>query len=867
VSADETLLRSYAQLVLARADAESRTKRGTPLGGPVVALAHAQPWTGPDTVLLDERYVDVRWCPSELAVRDALLDPVPAERALLLLTPLSHLGDDVAARVYRRRVFRPDPQAALAAAFGAVGVDSQVPSWLVRALVALAPREGYGGSGARIVDADRAWRAYLQRALGLDVDGGLGEVLRWCADGEIRLTQRSASEQDEIAVELAGRVRGAGGPLAAVRAGHGVDAIALGLVARCLADGPDGSARVAARVRLETVLGGWRFDAAVARLWADASERLVLALLESDAQAAQRHLQDADRLVAELDATALADTSDILTSGLGARLRRVGEAIDSGDRAALTAAAANVRRHRQTGDGAGRVATLVERLLRWLDTDLPVPETLADAARRYVDDGAYADLARTTLRHGGGEPRLDDALRAVVARADARRETEERLFADLLAGWLPHAETGDALLGVEDVLDVIVAPVARARPTLVVVMDGMAHRVVVDLLEDLGTQGWVELRRAGHPQRTLALAALPSVTTFSRTSLLAGQLQAGIAKDERLLFAEHPALVAANGGSAPVLFHKGALADPQSGLTGTVREAIASDAAVVGAVVNAVDDHLARSEQLDTAWSVRNVLPLRWLLEAARDADRTVVLVADHGHVLERAGVQRRHGGQGGERWRTADGSVEDGEVLVEGRRVLAGEGRAILAWSETLRYAPPKHGYHGGATAQEVLAPVVVLAPRLTTQIDGFTEAPYDPPAWWTGSPDIATPELAAAAPAVGEQLALDGSGAGSGGGWVAALLASETLAQQRALAARTPLDDERIAQVLVALDAGGGTLLVDALAQSLQVAPARMPGLLATLRRLLNVDGYDALEVDETASTVRLHRATLLEQFGISV
>ncbi len=862
MSADETLVRSYARLVLERADAD-RSTRGRPApDGPVVALAHDAGWEGPETLLLDQRYVDVRWCPSELAVREALLDPVPAERAMLVLTPLADLGEDVKVRLYRHRVLRPDPQAALAAAFGAVGVGAEVESWLVRALVTFAPRHGYERSGARLVDRDRAWRAYLQHILELDIAGGLTGVLKWASVGDARLSQRPTVERKRAVEEIARRIPGASGPLAAVAAGQGESAIALGLVARGLADGPDGPDRVGARVRLESLLGGWRFDVAAARLWADTSERLVLALLEADTQAAHSVLQDADRLAEALDATELSAASDILTGGLAVRLRRLGEALGAGD---VAQAAARVRQHRQATEGAGRVATLVERLTRWLAADRPVPETLVEAARQYVDDAAYADLARTTLRHGGGEPTLDAALRTLVGRADARREQEEARFAKLLAAWAIHAETGDELLGVEDVLDAFVVPLARARPTLVIVMDGMAHRVVVDLLEDLGSQGWVELRRATQPQRALAISALPSVTTFSRTSLLAGDLQTGVAKDERVLFGEHPGMVSANRGTAPVLFHKGQLADPQGGLAALVRDAIASEAAVVGAVVNAVDDHLARSDQLDTAWTVRNVLPLRWLLEAAREADRTVVLVADHGHVLERGGTQRRHDGQGGERWRTADTPAGDGEVLVEGRRVLTPGERAILVWSETLRYAPPKHGYHGGATAQETLAPVVVLSPRLGARIEGFAEAPYDPPAWWTGTPEVKPIDAPVDEPSAGEQLELVNAPA-SDGGWIAALLASDVLASQRALAARTPLDDRRIAQALAALDAGGGSLLIEALAQSLQVAPARMPGLLSALRRLLNVDGYDALEVDEASATVRLHRATLFEQFGIA-
>jgi len=865
VSTDEALLRPYARLLLERADEDlSRTSRH-PATGPVIALTHREPWTGPDTLLIDQRYVDVRWCRSELAIREVLLEPVPAERAVLVLTPLSHVTEDVAVRLYRHRVFRPDPQAALAASFGAVGVDTTVPSWLVRALVALAPRDGFEGSGARLVDADRAWRAYLQHALGLEIDGGPRALLRWCENDAARLADRPPDERAQVRAEIARRIPGSAGPLAAVEAGRGQEAIALGLVARGLADGPDGPARVSARVRLEGLLGGWRFDEYAARPWADAAERIVIDLMDGDPPVARRHLQYAERIAFDLDAVELSVASDVMTSGLTTRLRRLATALEAAG-TELDEAVAHIRAHRQAGEHTANVATLAERLVRWLDQEPRTASTLLEAARSYIGDGAYADLARTTLRHGGGEPRLDDALRMLVARADARRETEEQRFAELLAEWLSRSETGGPLLGVEDILDEIVAPIARAHPTLVIVMDGMSHRVAVDLLEDLGAHGWVELRRAEDAGRTPVVSTLPSVTEFSRTSLLTGALRTGVAKDEEELFGEHPGLVAANGGEPPVLFHKGQLVDRAGGLSSAVREAIGSNAAVVGAVVNAVDEHLSGSDQLDTAWTVRNVRPLSRLLEAARDADRTVVLVADHGHVLERGGSQRRHDGARGQRWRAATSPPEYGEVLIEGRRVLTPDGRAIVAWSELVRYTSAKHGYHGGTTAQEVLAPVVVLTPRLGVSLEGFVEAPYDPPSWWTGTPTVARVEpTTPTPPVIGEQLALGGDPS-TADDWITQLLASETLARQRELAVRTPIDDERIAQVLAALESGGGKLLVPALAQRLGVAPARMPNLLAAMRRLLNIDGYDALEIDEASGTVILHRTILLEQFGLS-
>ena len=61
-------------------------------------------------------------------------------------------------------------------------------------------------------------------------------------------------------------------------------------------------------------------------------------------------------------------------------------------------------------------------------------------------------------------------------------------------------------------------------------------------------------------------------------------------------------------------------------------------------------------------WSVRDVPPLSWLLTAARDAGRLVVLLADHGHVIERGGQMRTRGTTGGERWAASERAPQDGE-------------------------------------------------------------------------------------------------------------------------------------------------------------------------------------------------------------
>ena len=56
---------------------------------------------------------------------------------------------------------------------------------------------------------------------------------------------------------------------------------------------------------------------------------------------------------------------------------------------------------------------------------------------------------------------------------------------------------------------------------------------------------------------------------------------------------------------------------------------------------------------------------------------------------------------------------MQPDEVLLEGARVCTPEDqtRVIVPWEEGLRYGTARNGYHGGATPQEMLPPLVILA------------------------------------------------------------------------------------------------------------------------------------------------------------
>lgn len=854
-------------------------------GGPGRAyVVHLDgPWSGTEQLLVGDQYVDIRVCESELAVREQLTLPRPDGRSVVLLSPAEVQGADVLARIAKRRVLRLHAWDAVQHLFGVQQLDPRLlqEKWMAEALVEAAPPGGYERTAAQGLDADRAWHALMRHRYVIDADAGLPGLLAWAGGPDTaRLLDRGENERAAVMRRLQATVEGAVPVLALASAGKGHQALSLGLVIRVLLDGPAGEARATARTLLSVTLGGWKFDDRDARGWARASEQQVQDLLARDAPAGQAALQAADGAVATLHAEPLVGVSDLLAAGLRARLvdlgatlarRRAGKA-DPGE---IELATERVRGHR-LGEHRG-LATMVARLVRWLSDVAPRHTEFRPAAEAHATDESYADWARTALRVATGEPTLDGELRALVAEADQRRCKQDVTFAGLLASFVGHAAPGGPVLGVEEILDRVVAPIAAQRPMLFLVLDGMSHRVASELTEDVVSRGWIELRATGQHTRTLVLSALPSVTTFSRASLLSGTLIKGSAPNEAKAFAAHAGLggVSTRGG-APLLFHKGALKDPHGGLASDLRAELAGDRRVVGAVINAIDDHLSRSDQLATPWSATYVPVLRLLLDEARNAGRIVILASDHGHVLDRGGTTRNGGADHGERYRTAALPAGEGEQLVEGTRVLTPGGRCVLAVDENVRYAPRKHGYHGGGSPQEVLAPLLVMAPGLADGLEGWVETPYDPPAWWTGqAPVEPRPSVAPVSPrptgkvAAGQLMlgetppAVDV--AVTDPVWIVELLTAETFVTQRAAASRGRVPEDRIVAILAAIDAAGGKLLHDALARRVGIPPLRLTGTLAVMRQLLNVDGYPVLSVDEDTGDVVLDVRLLREQFGL--
>ena len=279
-------------------------------------------------------------------------------------------------------------------------------------------------------------------------------------------------------------------------------------------------------------------------------------------------------------------------------------------------------------------------------------------------------------------------------------------------------------------------------------------------------------------------------------------------------------------------------------------------------------------------WGVYQFHYLDALLAEAHLANRAVVLTSDHGHIVE-AGTSHLAGDKD-ERWRPCGGDLAAEELIFEGPRVapLTGAERIVAPWSEIVRYSRKKQGYHGGATPQEVLVPIGVFATP-DRQIDGWEALLERQPGWWQAAETPPAPAPPAPTPAPARKrghaeapVAIQGdlfapapvsSDVQPHADWIGGLLGSAVFQAQRRLAGRVAPNDRVVETFLQAMEAHHDHMTRHGLAQALGQPVFRLRGLLAGLQRLLNVDGYQVVAVDETAGTIELHRQLLHKQFEL--
>ena len=686
-------------------------------------------WSGAPTLEIDGESFVVAPCRSTLEVRERLARSEDDGHRLILITTLSEsdLGEDVVARLARRRLAQIDPWEGAVRLFQASKADHVTSSrdgWMANALIESAPPKGYPAVPAGVLDRDTAWTAFLVHRLGLP-DGRPDAVslLRWTLDPQQapRFESLDAAARQHVRERLRETVGAVGAAIAdCLEAANGSLAIPIGLTLGVLfADHVSQEETVSLRqgaVRVERVLNGKPIAPDVAAQWRTAAD--VVLRETTDTRVRQDAMTRADTILEQLDVATFAFLSDWSPAGFSQRLVRLAatlrDAVDRGTFDDLWPQLQAVRRHQAAIGHIDQVrrAEMAVRLVKWLSSPpSPPSQSLGNAASEYTQSSSMVDVARIALRAGDVVQPLAEAYALLLSNVADRRENENHRFGELLVDWIKTGSTSGALLPVEEVLERIIGPLASEVPVLVVVVDGMSVPVWRDILEDLGRQSWATLEPAEAPIPS-GVATVPSVTQYSRASLLSGRLTSGAAADEKRAFEAHPALIRVSKTQfPPVLFHKGELSQPGGrALAEAVRSEIASpDRRVVAAVVNAVDDYLVKADQVRPRWSLEYLPLVAALLHEARMAGRVVVFASDHGHLLDDETRISRN--DFGDRWRSDDQKVGEDEIVLAGARVGTNGGRVIVPWSERTRYGMRKNGYHGGATLQEMIVPIAVVS------------------------------------------------------------------------------------------------------------------------------------------------------------
>lgn len=906
----------------------------------VIGIHSSARWSGEPMQRDGNHAYAIYQCDSPLAMRFALREPTNDNTTKVLITAIDEkdLSDDILLRLAKRQLFPIKPWQIVRTLFNANAIDPRLSAhpWIAEMLLELIPAGGYPPARAGFLDAETAWPLLLRQAIGLgDEAPDLTSLLKWAQDAQ-RITQfQRASEEFRIGA-IAWLAEKAGPAaevlLRSVQQMERPDAVPVGLAAGVVYHlSATGKLDKATGKLEERYLGKQSPTAELMQRWSTAATEVVRTLRHTDPKQYRQLLNWADEILREVQADSFAYLSDTSDLGFDQRMARFGnclsgliincplerEAADRGRNAGaelipgrernktrrwevtddLQAAFRAIRDHDKTSRETVRLerVEMALRLIRWLAgraNTSTSPRSLAEAAIDHLREGGFVDWARLSLWRGEPVGELSAAYSRLFDEVRTIREQQAKMFARLLADWTAAGSKCDEVLPAEQILEKVVAPLAADRLVLVIVVDGMSVAVCRELMRDIAGHEWVPICEQGREFNRPGLATIPSVTEFARTSLLCGQLQQGHAANEVTGFAEHPALLAqSRSGSPPILFHKAGLQETDdTSLAKEVRAAIQSThRRVVGVVINAVDDHLLKGEQIDVRWSRDQIKVLPALLHEARVARRLVVLVSDHGHVLDCQSQART--GDAGERYRTAAGEPADDELVVQGRRVLTEGHRIIVPWSERIRYGIKKNGYHGGLTPQEMVVPIVVLS-STDDFPEGWREQPIDTPVWWD---EIAKPALEQR-PAVQLKPVEPKTSKPTGTlfdlesetvvvpsetvatiqptevssvrpEWVSRLLLCEVYEDQKRLGGRNLPTDDVFGQLLTELDQRGGKLRSAALARALQFPPMRLPGLLAKAERVLNVDGYDILRWDETSDTVELNRELLLKQFDLIV
>jgi hypothetical protein len=870
-----------------------------------VGLHVTNSWKAPSEVEFEFGKARVVRADTVFQVRQALSSAERSKGRIIILTKLQQgdLGNDVVGRLARSRLFAVDHWASLCALFKAKELDRSIcdPA-LAQALLEYAPADGYPPVSAGILDAGTVWRAVSRHVFDMgESEPDLVSLLLWAS------TKAGLGRYQGVAEELRASLRqrvanslgdAADSILGFMDSGAGADALALAIVCQVVFGSGDEKTLDAAAARMEQYHRQKPIPQGVGRaLGRVAADAIADLDRREDPRIAGKHLDRADELLRQLRCDEYAYRNRLTLLGYEQRLARLGAQIGAvldapGDGATETCEKLQqeVASHRiaKLGRRLEQVSRteMALRLIRWLAQPVHPATSFAEMVNVYRKELAFADWARESVCRGEDVAGLSKAYQRLDQAVLARRQEFNRAFAMSLADWISTGSTAKGIAGVEDVLAQVVAKVAEAdNRVLLIVLDGMSWAVCHELLEDIRRDHWFE----GTPDESSLLpvpviAAAPSETSYSRTSLLSGRLERGDGPVEKRNFEAHPALKACcDRRYPPVLFHKKELTEGARGAVGDdlSRAVLSPNNRVVGVVINAIDDFLSKGDQMPMLWTVSRISHLGSLLKLARDSGRVVILASDHGHVWHRPD-SKNFSSDEGSRWRANKGEVREGEMLLAGSRVRDDKGQqAVIAlWSEAIYYGRQQNGYHGGVSPQETVCPLVILTDKSSAS-SGLYTCEYPKPEWWSSAPTVTT---AREEPPVsftvrkGQTTLFDHMEdegperpapavptpppAAPSRGWIGRLLGSEAYKNQKDLIRRHAPDDEVVRRCLESLDQSGGIMTPTAFAKAADVPAARLDGLIARIQRLLNVDGYEILTLSRSENRIELNVVKLKRQ-----
>jgi len=862
------------------------------------------------------------YCPSELAMREALVNFASAPECLVLVSKYNEvqLAKDVLARLWKQAPQQISPWKNLQQFIKVREIDPRLKKnggWIAKALLGRLDQYQRKVSFGEVLDQENAWKAlglaYLNYS---DPTLDLQSLFSWSvSNGAAALVEQLPEDLKENLDDWLklGLPKSSVLVKSLLLDGQADDLLPIGLACSIMyypsveqhSMIDTTQLHISRGVFKERFLAGETFEQGLLQQFGiEAVNSVTLLLRQQGFQAMDSVLGKAEQILASLDLSSVIGLSTVLPASLRKRLSRYAYALSGvlagGDVGLAEIALAEVKQHVLAGFSSQQEtmqrAEMALRLARWLQRAPDLSVNAVAAISEYIEQGSFADWARSVVWSGDVHEDLSKIYHQLTERVGEKREAQNKAFAEHMAGIARGDTLPDNFIPVESALERLIAPIARENPVLLLVLDGMSEAVYRELNEDLVKHHWLELRAESNQADPCLVSALPSVTQVSRCSLLSGFLQEGNAPEEKKAFAAHPELKKlASTKFPPTVYHKSDLIQSGSGaLNSDVRAKLAStEYRILGMVINAIDDQLSSSSQVSVDWTLDNITLLRQVLEAAREAGRVVVITSDHGHVLDHDSFYQQPMSDNGERYQLAGSNPSGYEVTVSGDRVVTADKSVTMPWTERLRYTKSKSmGYHGGVSLQELVIPLGVFVSSAHVEaLPGWTEVPRHLPEWWHSQASVnenkssyITPaqtetagstkskkskKAAAAAEVMDDMFAspVDTPAADTeqGDAWIDSLFTSTVYQQTKARAGRTAVKEEQLRALITLLDQEKGQAMEAVVLRHLSIPKLRLRGFLAGAQKLLNVDGYPILTVDRESQTIKLSVSELKNQFEL--